>query len=974
MIFGSVELFEGGQHRQHGAMMVMAMLGFYFEVSREDRDTYIRVHNRHIRPDKLHHFEKIRSDATLPLPYDYLSATHPAWQFWRRIGKRGISTVATYKDKDPNGDIMKSLGQNEDLLSKYDLVKINSVYGVDCFVNQRRMKMWMNLLLQKYRLAFILAIIRNKPDDISVEGYISSLRSKMCENINDFGITEDDFNLSDETNFMDGDELNDSVTLLKDFHDLSQDDEQSNIQDTPIEKLPLTESNQIGECSTVSSHLSNAHIDFKDILKSRDEGNLCKQTDEFQSTVKDVRIYDSQNTNMSVSNDNFTHISQSQDNVTIDSTFVRNKRKSNTKSINKNKLLRKASADKTKAEKNMQNNFESESVKTHIHKNLKPIQYTDITEIASNIVGDTGKVIEAATQDLSQETQWYEDFESLIDNLNPNQNQDNNYLETQSVQFIHKKSKPIQYTEYSIEPGISNVTTLNDINRDNQIISDDTYFSPNSNSTAMEVQQAISNRIDSNAIVFRPDNVSADTKSMESQSNYLPYDAPNENVQNTTHVHSNKRTVDVLSSRQDIFRAKNAPNSTLFTNTTGYVQNENTLDFFTQHRDVNSGIEIEIMNTNGEDSLNVLNDFPMGISKNTLTDTNISNVRDCDKTAINNSLGVNEIIKTNDFKRLKEDYSLTAAHEINKFNVNNETDHTNDSILIHRNDDRNFLLDKVPMNTQRRINELNSFNEIELTNESIALNEKNNDTENSLNKFGFENIHSDEENALTESQAEIVPFKVMEELSKVKHYLNKLDVTDSGFRSIRSNSASQYGFWLNQSSHCLFAYLSQTPLLVSTMDINYDIAKFLKNDENVDRILLLNKSHNIIKFTLEKINKILVNFQEHLERDLIELENVEKAENVSYIFHLLETLLKRYSAENLSQSLSQEGVFKKSTLTDIWRKKWSLCKAESEREIAKKKDILEECSDVLNRIIVKSMNGYSLVAYAALECFNVLQN
>ncbi|XP_046976013.1 uncharacterized protein LOC124542124 [Vanessa cardui] len=131
--FGCVELFEGGQHRQHAAMMVMAMLGFYFEISRHDRDKYIRVHLRHIRADKLHHFEKIRSDATLPLPYDYESATHPAWQFWRRVGRKGISSVATYKDQDPDGSIMRSLGQNEQLLSDTDIIKINSVYGVQCF-------------------------------------------------------------------------------------------------------------------------------------------------------------------------------------------------------------------------------------------------------------------------------------------------------------------------------------------------------------------------------------------------------------------------------------------------------------------------------------------------------------------------------------------------------------------------------------------------------------------------------------------------------------------------------------------------------------------------------------------------------------------------------------------------------------------------------------------------------------------------
>ncbi|XP_052748441.1 uncharacterized protein LOC113520895 isoform X2 [Galleria mellonella] len=136
-VFGCLELFQGDQHRQHAAMMVMAMLGFYFEVARHDRDKYIRVHLRHVRPDKLHHFEKIREDATFPLPYDYSSATHPAWQFWRKIGKTGISTVATFKQQDPDGSVMKSLGQNEDLLSDLDLMKINTVYGINCFRNAR---------------------------------------------------------------------------------------------------------------------------------------------------------------------------------------------------------------------------------------------------------------------------------------------------------------------------------------------------------------------------------------------------------------------------------------------------------------------------------------------------------------------------------------------------------------------------------------------------------------------------------------------------------------------------------------------------------------------------------------------------------------------------------------------------------------------------------------------------------------------
>ncbi|KPJ18381.1 Low choriolytic enzyme [Papilio machaon] len=185
--FGVLELFEGKQHRQHAAMVVMSMLGFYFEPARHDRDKHIRVHVRHIRPDKLHHFEKMRAEATLPLPYDYDSATHPAWQFWRQIGRTGISTVATYKDKDPDGTIMKSLGQHSKLLSDIDIIKINSVYA--------------HQVTLKYQVAIALAVIKSKPNNITIEQYINRIRNKIdkMDFDSDITICSDDFKFDDET-------------------------------------------------------------------------------------------------------------------------------------------------------------------------------------------------------------------------------------------------------------------------------------------------------------------------------------------------------------------------------------------------------------------------------------------------------------------------------------------------------------------------------------------------------------------------------------------------------------------------------------------------------------------------------------------------------------------------------------------------------------------------------------------------------
>ncbi|KAG7306724.1 hypothetical protein JYU34_008152 [Plutella xylostella] len=137
-IFGCKELFEGNHHKQLTAMMMMTILGFYFEVCRPDRDQYIRVHTRHIRADKLHHFEKLGPEALISLPYDYASATHPPHKFWRT--KKGLATVATFKKNDPNGAKMRRIGENARLLSDIDIAKINALYGTSCFTKREKKK------------------------------------------------------------------------------------------------------------------------------------------------------------------------------------------------------------------------------------------------------------------------------------------------------------------------------------------------------------------------------------------------------------------------------------------------------------------------------------------------------------------------------------------------------------------------------------------------------------------------------------------------------------------------------------------------------------------------------------------------------------------------------------------------------------------------------------------------------------------
>ncbi|XP_064076136.1 uncharacterized protein LOC135194517 [Vanessa tameamea] len=287
---------------------------------------------------------------------------------------------------------------------------------------------------------------------------------------------------------------------------------------------------------------------------------------------------------------------------------------------------------------------------------------------------------------------------------------------------------------------------------------------------------------------------------------------------------------------------------------------------------------------------------------------------------------------------------------------------------------------------------------------------------------------SSEISDLTESQAEIVTFKVLEELNKVKNYLNrKLTKCDSGYRSFQprssGGSASQCSsLWINESAHCLMSFLTTCPLVMSTSEISDDISKvlgklidklhedeiypkfleeilnicndllntiyegpnygenILNKDEIVQRFLFLNRSLHIIKYSIEKITTILEKTLDNLN-DSFEIQHTDKSENICYIFYILEDLLKRNNryknllSQNSSQtSQDEKRILKKSSLTEIWRKKWNLTKTDICEGALEKKCSLTKCSDVLNKIIVQAMEGYSLISFAALQCFNLLQN
>ncbi|XP_013162527.1 PREDICTED: uncharacterized protein LOC106114011 [Papilio xuthus] len=283
------------------------------------------------------------------------------------------------------------------------------------------------------------------------------------------------------------------------------------------------------------------------------------------------------------------------------------------------------------------------------------------------------------------------------------------------------------------------------------------------------------------------------------------------------------------------------------------------------------------------------------------------------------------------------------------------------------------------------------------------------------------------------SQFEIVPFKIIEELNRLKIYLERKNKesdgswSDSGYKSdsqsrssFKSHQQTQDTL-VNHSARSLINFILNSPLVLAAKEIVIEISWVLgrlidklyveekyflfleevlssidnllqdiyegesydedvfKKDNNINRLFLLNRSNHIIKYTIEKITNILSTIQ--LTNDSLEINNIYETENLSYILHILECLLKRYiiiknqNSQICSQSTEDEKYLKKSSISNIWRKKWNPnYKIISNDPLVDSKSIEIKCMEVLNKIIVQAMDGYSLISFAALQCFNLLQS
>ncbi|XP_073966314.1 uncharacterized protein [Choristoneura fumiferana] len=374
--------------------------------------------------------------------------------------------------------------------------------------------------------------------------------------------------------------------------------------------------------------------------------------------------------------------------------------------------------------------------------------------------------------------------------------------------------------------------------------------------------------------------------------------------------------------------------------------------------------------------------------------------------------------------------NMETQYDYDKINILNEYEPVHNKTAAHNN----FAINTV------NVIDYKANNESHINIEQTQLRGLNEDENTELFDNGSENFAKNNEMEVDDktdsddnSQAVKVPFKVLEELHRVKAFLSKKDrrytdgySTDSGYRSdsqVRSsfkNSSQSTMIWVNQSAHCLFTYIIQAPVAVG--DIVSDISQvlgqlidklhdeenyppfleelletadtlireayegdnwaedaLLTKDETTHRLLLLNKSKHILKHSIEIITNLLEKLHTNLtQENQYELTNINEIENASYIFHILEIFLKKYlklkNSSQVSQN-SQDRLPKRSSLTELWRKKWN----PNYKEISLHQEnvtvcIVKKCSEILNKIIVECMDGYSLLSFAALQCFNVIQS
>ncbi|GBP80923.1 hypothetical protein EVAR_49004_1 [Eumeta japonica] len=157
----------------------------------------------------------------------------------------------------------------------------------------------------------------------------------------------------------------------------------------------------------------------------------------------------------------------------------------------------------------------------------------------------------------------------------------------------------------------------------------------------------------------------------------------------------------------------------------------------------------------------------------------------------------------------------------------------------------------------------------------------------------------------------------------------------------------------------------------------------VRKEENVCIFLFLNTSLTILTHSLDKMVERFERLHENLfdDTNTYEIGNLEELENQCYLFHILEILLKRYlkakaNKRNVETNLPNSSSSTRSSIIEVWKSKW--CPDNTGRGTSARPRERTCCiwkyREILGKIIHSGVRSYSLVSFAALQCYNLLHS
>ncbi|KAJ2941757.1 hypothetical protein O0L34_g10562 [Tuta absoluta] len=598
-------------------------------------------------------------------------------------------------------------------------------------------------MAQKYQVAIAIAVLKNKPDNLSQEQYIAQLKDKIEKHnqeldsnvpfTEDFTITDTDFNFNDDSFTIDdiyqspnsiekldkpadirNQHINENLSQTKSYRNCNINFNSTTEEGTRKKGLSLN-NNEVANLTQASADETNSLDDILQTLKDIEENKGCLQSNTYNSSQNHSQMIPSP-----------AMINFSQDIVEENNTII-----DSLPNIDVDNLV-----DECNTQDGTDERVKATAIKKFIKRNKinKPgakIQtFNEITQEKENISFQNtyDMEVEMALNDILQPEN------ELVNGLNINLSHDNNEI---VFKELNKQTCAVNPRNGNTNNKVFNKENFvyNNINKDQNV----TATNATDNLTQATILYTLQGY----------------TQNTYSQSQYQNIEIPKTFI----HGNNNKHTINYINDNN--------------INTEKNNENERNTDI-------------------GRNNIN--------IHDNITQNPNILTV---------DSSQIQYIIDKNG-----KTYAVLNSIQLDKGQKMDDQSHKNNEMSSNLHNSMNREKEITAKNTEINTQENTEF-----------------DTETNSQVFDIDEYLDKDIDC-----EEVVPFKVVKELSRIKAYLNKRErpntdySSDSGYRSdsqssYKSVSTRVSDEWLHQSASCLFHYVTQCPLGNVTQEIVSEIAQ-----------------------------------------------------------------------------------------------------------------------------------------------------